>query len=667
MNLLRRHLRALTFEIDPAPLSPRVEAALLCLHLLALGAVTRLAHWPIWAPLLGLGLLALPQIWRRTWRSETLAPLFLVYAVTGLRLLLALGYRGLGLTSGGLSLPEPWSAYLRFDWAAIIAGLWAGLGVLKHLSAPAQRLKLLALGLGLVALGSAAGWYFKIVPGGVTGSDPYAYAQMAVDLAEHGDLRHRFALVPLVTDLHLRIYPVLHVGYYQPPEPQGLSPTVWPPGYPVLLAGAYRLLGERGLLLFNPLLGLGALLLTFIFSSDLLGERPDRFLVAALAVFWLATAPEQMARLSIPLADIATQVLTLGALGLAWRTLTRPAGSTGRHLGLSLLAGLCFGWAYFTRYTQVLAAPAFMYLALTSPLPPRRRWQFLMAFGLAASAVALLSFGYLWLAFNNPFNTGSGEWIHFHLSAMPAVIRQVGGEMFGQREWGLVWPFMALGVYQLWRRHRRGFWLGVLAYGPLLAFHLPYAFLKLRDLLWLYPGLSLLAALGLASVLQGLARWQGLNGASRVAAALLAVGLLFSRWQATDTLTRGFFTFGALTADQRQQLGTLATLTPADAVIACSLNSGAVELYTGRATVRPGAVLQPRDAWTIEAWLIFVEALRAEHRPLYVLVDGVELEEPLNALRARYTATAVTEIYLPYYYAGGGSLNQMVPVYKIEW
>ena len=57
--------------------------------------------------------------------------------------------------------------------------------------------------------------------------------------------------------------------------------------------------------------------------------------------------------------------------------------------------------------------------------------------------------------------------------------------------------------------------------------------------------------------------------------------------------------------------------------------------------VRPGALLQPSQAWTTAQWLTFVDAVRAENRPLYLLADSAEMEAPLKAVQARYPVTAI--------------------------
>ena len=662
MRLLRRHLLALAFEPDPAPLPLRETAALLLFHLIALGLVSRLAHWPYLVGPLFVGIIALLQKLQRPVRPESLAPLGVLYGAAALRLLIALAFRLGGQTTGELTVPDPWGTWLSFSGAAALALIWLILIELAQRLSPARLAAGLGLTLGLGAVGWAAWTYFQMAPSGVTGSDPYAYVQMALDLAEHGTLLHRFPLAQTALDYGLPVYPTLAVGYHVPATPGGLSPSVWPPGFSLLLAAAYRLAGERGLYLANPCLGLVAAALTFALTADVFGAHPQQWLAAGLASAWLATSVEQAIRLAVPLADVAAQVSLLGALWLAWRA-AHQAGFGWRAVGLWLAAGLLFGLAYFTRYTQVLAVLAFVYLALAGDRSRLNKGLSVGAFGLGAAALAGVSFAYQAAAFGRPLATGSAEMVHFSLAAMPGVAITVGGEMFAPGEWGWALPFIVAGGVSLCRRQSRAAWALALGFVPPLAFHLLYAFLRLRDLLWLFPVWALLAGLG------GVEVWAWLRQRRAPMRALgfgLALALLAWRWTLTLPLSQGFFTFGSLTAEQRQTLGQLADRTPPEAVIAASLNSGAVELYAHRATVRPGTLLQPGMAWTSQEWLSFVEAMRTEKRPLYLLADSVEMEAPLNAAQARYPVTEIAPpLYLPYYYVGGGSDNQLVRLFRI--
>ena len=71
-----------------------------------------------------------------------------------------------------------------------------------------------AAGLGLAAMTGlwAAATYFALRASGVTGSDPYAYVQMAVDLARQGTLLHTFPLAPQIATWNLPTWPAVPVG-----------------------------------------------------------------------------------------------------------------------------------------------------------------------------------------------------------------------------------------------------------------------------------------------------------------------------------------------------------------------------------------------------------------------------------------------------------------------
>src|SRR6185503_11737425 len=109
----------------------------------------------------------------------------------------------------------------------------------------------------------------------------------------------------------------------------------------------------------------------------------------------------------------------------------------------------------------------------------------------------------------------------------------------------------------------------------------------------------------------------------------------------------------------------LQTLTEPNAVIAASLNSGAIELYGGRQAVRPGNQLQPGASWSEADWLAFAAELKAEGRPLYVLMDSSELEAPLAAVQRTYGATEAGELNVPVFFVGGGSRNETVLLWRV--
>ena len=294
-QLLARHLRALTLNLLP-PASPSLTShlPLLTSHFIALLLVFRLAHWPLWAaPLLFLAL-CLPQLILRRLVVETLAPLLGLYALAGLRLFII------------YVLHVEVSASLNYGVGLLISVVWIGLIYLKLTRRLRWAWAILGVG-GTVLLGYLL-WINR--PAGVTGSDPLAYVLMGVDLATHGTARHHFPLAPLAESLGLPSLPTTHVGYVLP-NTEGLAPTVWPPGYSVLLALAYELAGQvgmmslTGMMSLNTLLGVLNLGLTFWLAQFVLpqGWRRISVAVGAGALALLATSLEQYTRLGVPLAD----------------------------------------------------------------------------------------------------------------------------------------------------------------------------------------------------------------------------------------------------------------------------------------------------------------------------------------------------------------------------
>ncbi len=658
------HLRVLALERDAAPLpwgnTGQANVIWLGLHALALIGVGRLAHWPWWGPVVAWGLFGLglfvpgPRGQRRG--AEAFAPLFGVYGVAVVRLFIVYGLRR--------QAPEG----LSYEAALLCAGAWAGLMSLRHAQAP--RLAVVMAGLLALCLWSWQLW--RLAPAGVTGSDPFAYVQMAVDLAERGTARHAFPLAVLAARLGLPTLPATHVGYVLP-NAEGLAPTVWPPGFSVLLAGAYQLGGEEALLSFNVGVALVSALLTLWLAARLApaGWRKLPVAFGAAAVFALATCAEMFLRLSAPLADGAALAFTALAVALTLETVRRAQSRRGLKLGwvalLGAAAGLALGGAYAVRYTQVLIGPGLVVAAWVGLQDRRQRLAFIGPLALGAALVALPDVLYRVSLYGSPFRFGTGELALFSWQALPEALARLAPEFLAAGELGWLWPFILLGGVYAWRRNR--FALGVVAaaYGPLFVFHIWYPFVRMRDLLALYVPLAGLAALGGVVAAVWLWRRRGMGWtALRIVAVLLVLLGVGWRLRLLTSWDAGYFTFGYLRDEQRADLETLSTLTEPNAVIAASLNSGAIELYGQRLAVRPGNELQPGASWSEAEWLIFAAALRAEGRPLYVLMDSTELNAPLAAVRQTYGVTEAARLNVPVYFIGGGSRNETVVLWRVD-
>ncbi len=631
----------------------RAAGAWLGFHLLGLSVVLANLGWPLpLAPLLMIGLSAMPALAGRRSALAALTPLAFAYAATVLH----------GL---GVRLPGIWNGVLSPLLTLIVATSY-GLAIAGWLAIGASR-RFVVAGAGLLvaaALGWSAwaGWALRAH--GVTGSDPYAYAQMGIDLATRGTVLHPFPLAALAYALNLPIYPTVHVGYRIPDAATLQAATVWPPGYAAFTGLAYRLAGEAGLFLITPLLNLLALLAAGWFALVAAGRRsPAAFAVAGLTVALTATAYQQVEMQMTPMADIAAQLFTVLAVGLA-------LGAQGRGAPLrAALSGLCLGIAFDIRYTQVLLAPAIaLALAWGARGFARARLGLVAICAGAAWLAAAPVLAYHWVVFGSPFVTGSDELAHFSPARLPETAGRALGALGHYREFGLLAPPLAVGLLAAARRSRRALVVALLACVVLFGFHALYAYLRLRDILFLFPFLSWLVALGIVTAARA-AYWAARRSGRPRAWAALRVGLLGALsvclvLRAMETLAmpanRGFAAFGHLTAAQRAAFDRLRQLTPEDAVIGASLNSGAVELHAGRLAFRPAG-------WTADALVRFVDALRAAGRPVFVLDDGEAMGEALRTLRARYGLVEVARLDVPYYDAiGGGSRNRRAPLYRLS-
>ncbi len=566
----------------------------------------------------------------------------------------------------GEALPQPFESLLNAPlatWVACglaLAAAWRMLA--SRLALPFAKASALALLAGSLAWGAWLG--ATLATRGVTGSDPYAYAQMGVDLARRGTVAHPFPLVRITYELGIPSEPITHIGYREPQDIRREAPTVWPPGYAVFTGAAYALLGEAGLYAVTPGLAALALIVVGALAFRVTGGGPRGWAATGLAVALTATSYQQVEWQLIPMADIGAQALSIGALLLALATPRRA------RRWLALAAGTLIGFAFDVRYTQVLIAPAIALGLWLAPDASRR--ERLIRIGLAAAGAlgaALPVLAYHAWAFGSPFTTGSDELQHFSLTGIPATLIRILNDLGWYREFGLIAPLVVIGAWALART--RGRWAAVLAAFalPVFIFHLAYAYLRQRDLLSIFPIGAILAAYGAVRLIEGLMSYRRHTPALTARRGLAVFGVVFAlafgmAYRSIETfqlpITRGFSAFGYLAAAQRASFETLEALTPAEAVIACSLNSGAIDLYTGRLTFRPAT-------WTAEQLVRFVDALRAEGKPVYAVDESNELQASLATLRGRYTLTQVGAIDVPYFFMpGGGSENRRVPVYRVE-
>jgi len=640
-GLLGRQLRLLFFAWsgEERPLPPAYQAVFLAAHLLGLALLaTHYGRSYLWALNLLL-LLASPMMiyslitrrWTLHW--EALTPLFFLYLVVALH----------RLSSNLLAIPDPLSGGFTYPYlvnvvfnstAALIASAAYALLCQLYLVKRGARGSFLALA-GVILLGLTFFWagaeYVGHRTRGVTGSDPYVYAQMAVDLARHGTPWHLFSLFPKVSGLGIAWWPIVHAGYHLPHDEVGHAASVWPAGQSALLAVGYLLLGEEGLYITTPVIGLLSLGAICLLVAEVLHDesRGVRLFAGAWAAFILATSWEQIDRLLVPMADATAQLFTILAMLFTLRAMR------GNHRLYALLAGLSFGGAYWVRHTQlVVGLSVLLVVALWGRERSRKeKGEFLLLFGLVSFVMALPDLIYHRLSFGNYLTPESEELALFAFSHLPTTGPRLGRDLFRGNEFGYLVPFLLYGAYQMYRQKRGlfvvlGSW--ILA---LVLFHLPYAALRLRDLLSIFPALIALTVYGMISLWK-VATSQG--RASLLRGLLASLGILslilLPAYRTRITLARPFgsfeATFGFVTEEERRAFDLLAAYTSSGSVIGTSLNGGPIDLYAGREAFRP-------ESWRAAELDTFLRAMWEEGREIYILDDSPELASTLSHLSTR--------------------------------
>jgi hypothetical protein len=552
----------------------------------------------------------------------------------------------------GFVYPEPVSALLSVEPIFFVSMLYVLLcqGYLLVLQRNRAGRYPTYVALGLLVLVSlwAGIAYFRHRTHGVTANDPYAYAQMAVDLAERGSPLHHFTLFPRISHLGISWWPVVHYGYQvrMPPlRPDGYTASDWPAGWPAILAAGYLLLGEEGLYLVNPVVGLLSLGAIVALVAELMHDRTwgERLLAGAFAAFGLATSYEQLDRLVVPMADASASLFTMLTLFLLLR------GMRGRHRLYAVLAGFCLGWAYFIRHTQLAVGlcvvVALLYLG-RDRLSIRQRWEFAGLFGVTAFLVAIPDLLYHQAVFGHFLTPESTELELFSLAHMPATARLMWQRALSGYEFGFLAPVMVWGAYRMYVEKRGEFLVLLTGTLGILAVHLPYEALRLRDLLSLFPILLAWVGYGAAD-LWGRVRPPGnVLGYRRYSLGVLILFalLLLPTLRTWPILPRAWGTyeasFGYVSAAQREGFEVLEANTVQPCVVGSSLNGGPIDLYTGREAFRPAF-------WSEEEWGLFVSQMFQEGTRVYILDDGEALRPSLDYARAHYTVTPGARVVVP--------------------
>jgi len=334
-------------------------------------------------------------------------------------------------------------------------------------------------------------WLCSHVVPAYASPDADGYFAQAERLAEHGDLTFRAES------------PVEYLPIHWLELPDGRFISRYPPGLPVLLAGAWRLFGRTAAFYVNPLLATLTLLFVFLLCRPWVG---DRLALVAMIVF----AVNPLANVHALHSDAHTASTFFLVSGLWALDGWLRQGGWGR----AALAGLLLGATPAMRYAEAAAAlgVAVMVLANWKRLAGHRNQILALA---AAAALPLglllaynqLHFGAFWKTGYALTNEQQIRWAFFRRD-WHAYLEGLLGSGIG--------PFFALGVAGLaallTRRETRALALGLgLVIAAISAVYAGYYFNRgpggasMRFLLptlplYLLPALWLLARLDSALI-----------------------------------------------------------------------------------------------------------------------------------------------------------------------
>lgn len=653
-RLLAYHLSALALSIPP-PLARAIVLGLVLVHALALGIGAYLARAPLW--LVGIGAVIFfaaqfsPRA-RAIFSPALLAPFWFVYAAIVARFVWLRLARGDVPGYFEYALPDA-RVLLRFEFLVGAAICYSALILGARFLPPRGRaLGIIArLGIGALCIWASAEFFGQRALG-ATGSDPYAYVQMGVDFVTRGSFAHRFELFPLIASKSIEWFPLLHVGYRLPYNALGDAITVWSPGGALAFALAYAAGGENGLYLVNPLFSLSSALAAALLAWELARRetKARRIVIASSVAALLLTSYEIVNWAGVTMVDTQALVFSTLALYAALRV------QRGGAWHWALLAGIFWGAAYQVRHTQLVILCGMLPLFF---LASARRQKLGILFA-SAFAVAVPDLWYHQTYLGGWLTPESQELALFSLNAMLPTLGALGQSAFIAAEFGWFIFFIASGIIFFARRARIENAALLLWLGAALLIHLPYPALRLRDLIPQFPIIAFYVSFGIVALVGAL--WTKRRGWANLAAAcVIFFALEWSLARVWHTLPRAFDAapprFGAMTQAQRAAFDELARLTPSNAIVGASLNSGAIDLYARRAAFRPAD-------WSAQALEEFLVVTQGEKRAVFILEDNAALSRVLENLRAAYSVERVGTLDAPLF--GAEPIANPGALWKIE-
>jgi 4-amino-4-deoxy-L-arabinose transferase-like glycosyltransferase len=468
------------------------------------------------------------------------------------------------------------------------------------------------------------------------GSDCFGYVSQA-ELWLRGNL---IQTDPLAYTLANRVSPDVFAPLgYRAGQRRGSIVPLYPPGLPLLMAGAGLALGREAVFLVVPACGGLLVALTYSIGRSV-GDRLTGLLSASL----LVATPSFVLQLVQPMSDVPASAAWAGAVAL---------GLWGRGVISALGSGLAASVALLIRPSLLPLAGAVALLVLLRPVPARIRSLAVFGAGLVPGCATLAAVNHA--LYGSPLRFGYGDvGAHFDVA-------HVVPNLFLYSRWLVEtqgpFVFLALVAPFAWRRggpdgsqRPRPPLAPFVVFGAtLVATHALYlTFENWTYVRFLLPGMPLALALAVTTARASLQRL----GALRVP---LLAGLMAASFAWGLRGIRTLRPLDLATAEARYVTVAryVARALPEPSAFICVLHSGSLRYYAQRQTLRFDWLDPERLEWLIE------RLERRGYRP-YLLLE--EWEEPLFRERfaahtalgaldwppfARLEAPAVVSVYDP--------------------
>jgi len=368
---------------------------------------------------------------------------------------------------------------------------------------------------------------------------------------------------------------------------------VYPPGLPLLMAGAKTVAGQCAVFLVVPVAGAILVLATYG-----IGRRIDRPVVGLVAAWIIATSPAVVYMTLWPMSDVPAAALW--ALATMWllgssrtsRLLAGLAAATAILVrpNLAPLAGVLAAWCWWRDRAESGSAW----------IGTRRALWFVAIASLGAAFVAAFNDR----LYGSPFSSGYGELTsafspEYVLANLQRYLSWLVTTQTPVAVAGLVAVVAPAGFWRTARAARARWlfagsalvvWLSYLVYLPFDAWW------YLRFLLPAWPAMALGVGALAAAIFHARAPWARW-AAILLVAAVGGYGIAYAAQSGLETIRAGEAKFVEVARAVR-------SATPPDAVIFSDLHSGTLRYYGGRITVRWKAMdtewIDPAVTWLID-------------------------------------------------------------------